>query len=49
MNSEEYAGRTEQLLLLHCDALAIDGASNLQNSAVLSENFFRDLLNLVYD
>lgn len=48
MERELLIKRIKQLLVVHCDSLKVDGSGNLQDSAVLSEYFFRDLLNCAY-
>ena len=48
MERERLIKHINKLLVMHCDSLKVDGSGNLQDSAVLSEYFFRDLLNCAY-
>jgi hypothetical protein len=48
MEREHLIKHINMLLVMHCDSLKADGSGNLQDSAVLSEYFFRDLLNCAY-
>lgn len=48
MERSVYYERIKELLLRHCVELHADGRNNLQDSAVHSEYFYRDLLNIVF-
>lgn len=48
MERELLIKHINKLLVMHCGSLKIDSSGNLQDSAVLSEYFFRDLLNCAY-
>lgn len=48
MERERLVKHIKKLLVMHCDSLKVDSSGNLQDSAVLSEYFFRDLLNCAY-
>lgn len=48
MERSVYYDKIKELLLRHCVELHADGRNNLQDSAVHSEYFYRDLLNIVF-
>lgn len=48
MERSVYYERIKELLLRHCVELHADGRNNLQDSAIHSEYFYRDLLNIVF-
>lgn len=48
MERSVYYEKIKELLLRHCVELHADGRNNLQDSAVHSEYFYRDLLNIVF-
>ena len=48
MERSVYYERIKELLLRHCCELRADGKNNLQDSAVHSECFYRDVLNIIF-